>query len=184
MTLEAIKFRVVVEALLSMESEAFTGRVFRATALGTDPFEGSAEGRWSAGADVALLYTSLSAKSAVAELVDRLRQKDALAASRKQVLHEWDVSEARVVRLTAVARLKRLGLPDNFLDGEDYEPTQRIARAAFQIGTLQGMVVHSSIEDDANLVLFRDRLNSGQLSEIGTNRVRPVDLRLQRGASA
>lgn len=180
--IEAIRIRVAVEALVGMESEQFTGQLFRATLAGTDPFEGSAGGRWSAGPDAPVLYSSLSAASAVAELADRLRDQDDLAASRKYMLHEWAMSSVRVVRLTSPARQGRLGLPVGFLQGDDYLPTQRIAQAALRIGTLQGLLVPGSVDDGLNLVLFRDRLEPGQLREVGASRVRPVELQAERRA--
>lgn len=174
--IEAIRIRVAVEALVGMESEEFSGQLFRATLADADPFEGSAGGRWSAGPDAPVLYSSLSAASAVAELADRLRDQDDLSASRKYVLHEWEMSSVRVVRLTSPSRQGRLGLPVGFLEGDDYRPTQRIAQAALRIGTLQGLLVPGSVDGGLNLVLFRDRLEPGQIKEVGASRVRPVDL--------
>jgi len=180
--IEAIRIRVVVEALVGMESEQFTGTLFRATLAGTDPFEGSAGGRWSAGPDAPVLYSSLSASSAIAELVDRLRDEPDPAAAQTCMLHEWEMSSVRVVRLTSPARQGRLGLPVGFLQGEDYQPTQRIARGALRIGTLQGLLVPGSVDDGLNLVLFRDRLEPGQLREVSASRVRPVELPTERHA--
>lgn len=176
--------RVVVDALLTMESEAFSGHVFRVTLAGIDPLEGSADGRWSAGPDVPVLYTSITADGAVAEVVERLRAGDALAASRKHMLHELSVSGRRVLRLTGASRLARLGVSQNMLTSDDYAHTHMLAEAAFRTG-LEGLLVPSAaLESDANLVLFRGRLSPTDLVPVGSTRLSPIDLRVLRTAAA
>lgn len=117
-----VRFRVVIEALLGMESESFSGRVFRAPP--SEPIRSKCPPMVDgARGPIRRSLHECLCRERRAEVVDRLREQDALAAARKQVLHEWKIVEARVVRLTSEARLKRLGLPDNFLDADDYEPT-------------------------------------------------------------
>lgn len=178
-SLSSIKMRVVVDALLAMESEAFSGHVFRVTLAGIDPLEGSADGRWSAGPDVAVLYTSVSADGAVAEVVERLRHDDALAASRKHMLHELSVTGRRILRLTGASRLARLGIAPQALTGDDYEDTNRLAEAAYRTG-LEGLLVPSAVDRAENLVLFRDRLPPPDLFAVASTRLSPIDLREKR----
>lgn len=176
MSLDAIKLRVVLDALLEFDSEPFSDRIYRATAAEVPALQGSSAGRWAAGPAVAILHVSASAEGAIRELVDELRAGDALAAAKKHVLHELSVSTRRLVRITSTARLQRLGVSPDFMTRQDYEPTQRIARAAFQIG-IEGLIVPSAVGPEPTLVLFQERLAPNSLCALATTRLSPLELR-------
>ena len=178
MTLDTIKLRVVAAALLELDTEPFSGRIFRATPAEVTALQGASSGRWAPGSRGVVLDAHASAEAAVSQLLDQLDAGDALAAARKQALHQLSLSAGRLVRLTSAARLRRLGVSEDFMAGQDFEPTQRVARAAYQLG-IEGLIV-PGVGADPTFVLFPGRLASDALVAEATTRLSPLELRNAR----
>ena len=154
-------------ALLDTLSEyvpiAFSGEVWRITRKRFEPLRGSAaHGRWSAGANIEVLYTSLERQGALAEIGFRLGLEPVWPSRMEHEIHRLDVSVERALKLVDFSALEDLGVDTARFAGFDYSQTNAIAAAAHFL-EFDGLMVPSARSTAQNLVLFKDRVKNSQL---------------------
>ena len=151
-------------ALLDSLSEylpiAFSGEVWRITRKGLEPLRGStALGRWSVGADIEVLYTSMTREGALAEIGFRLSLEPVWPSRMEHEIHRLEVEVERTLKLIDFRALEELGVDAARFAGFDYTQTKAIAAAAHFL-EFDGMIVPSARSTAQNLVLFQDRVKS------------------------
>lgn len=150
--------RTVLDALESLEPVPFDGEVWRITREGLDPLRGSAaHGRWSPAGEFDVLYTSLSAEGALAEIGYRLSLEPIWPSRLRHQSHTITVVTRRTLRFADIASLAPLGVDVANYDSFDYVATQAVAAAA-RFLEFDGLLVPSARAAGSNLVLFLDRL--------------------------
>jgi RES domain-containing protein len=163
-----VRDNTLIDALESISATSFKGTVWRVVREGRDALMGSAAGgRWDDGTfDV--LYTSLTADGAIAEMHFHLSRGLPVIPSRVHYrLFELRASIARAVRLADLASIAGLGANISrygalsYVDRQqEYPRTQDIAETAHFVG-FDGLIVPNARWDCLNAVLFCDRAPSG-----------------------
>jgi RES domain-containing protein len=147
----------VLDALEAMDPVPVAARVWRITRAGRDPTRGSAaNGRWSPGGAVEVLYTSLEREGAFAEIGFRLSLEPVWPSRIQHEIHEISVQTARTLRFADVASLTAFGVDASTYASFDYEATQALAAAAHFL-EFDGLLVPSARHRSSNLVIFMDR---------------------------
>jgi RES domain-containing protein len=146
----------------------FSGTVWRVTREGRDPLQGGrSRTRWCDDTfDV--LYTSLEANGALAEVYAQLAMQPVFPSVPKWLLHELAVATSSTLRLADVHLLTHLGVDPLHYRGRDYGRTQEIAEAAHFLG-FDGVVAPSARWDCLNLMIFTDRTQPDQLRVVTTD---------------
>ena len=153
----------LLEALIEYNPTPFQGEVWRITRKGLEPLRGStAHGRWSAGADIEVLYTSLGREGTLAEIGFRLGLEPAWPSRMEHEIHRLDVGVERALRLVDFKALEELGVDTLRYGGFDYTQTKAIAAAAHFL-EFDGLIVPSARSKAQNLVLFKDRIKNLRL---------------------
>lgn len=148
----------LLDALGALEPEAFRGAAWRVVRDGRDPLQGSsARGRWSPG-HFDVLYTSLAADGARAEVHFHLARQPVFPSRLRYWLYELGVGTKKSLRLANMEALVRLGVEQARYRELYYERTQEIGDAARFLG-FDGLIVPSARWDGLNLVLFPDALD-------------------------
>ena len=95
--------RGILDALEGMYPVSFVSSVWRITRAGQDPIGGSAaNGRWSPGGTVEVLYTSLERDGALAEIGFRLSLGPVWPSRIRHQLHElMEIARAETVDWSA-----------------------------------------------------------------------------------
>lgn len=115
----------LLDKLAGFETEPFEGRVFRATRMNLDPTAYSTwGGRWAPKDDVPVLYTSLEADGAIAEIAHHWSLMTP-RPTKPILLHTLNVSATQTLRLIRTD-LKALGIDLARFGDMDYERTQEI----------------------------------------------------------
>lgn len=144
----------LLDKLATFSVEIFEGTVFRATRLRLDPLAYSASGgRWMVPGEFSVLYTSLAADGAMAEISYHWSQLTPIP-SKPVVLHELSVS-ARKSRRILKTHLPEFGVDVSRYQELDYRRTQEIGAAVAFLGC-DGLIVPSARWDCENLILFND----------------------------
>jgi RES domain-containing protein len=164
--------RGVLDALEEMIPVRFDDVVWRITRAGRDPTRGSAaNGRWSPGGPVEVLYTSLEREGALAEIGYRLSLEPVWPSTIEHEIHKLAAQSDRTLKFVDVASLSPLGVDISRYESFDYSATQALAAAAHFL-EFDGLLVPSARHNSTNLVLFMDRGITGSLEVISTE---PVD---------
>ena len=144
----------LLDKLAAFKTEPFEGRVFRATRMNLDPTAYSTwGGRWVPKDDIPVLYTSLEANGAIAEISHHWM----LLTPRPMkpvLLHAIDVSATQTLKLIR-ADLKTLRIDLDRFGDMDYTFTQQIGSAVAFLGN-DGLIVPSARWECENLMLFDD----------------------------
>jgi RES domain len=148
----------LVDQLSALATERFEGEVYRATRRSADPLAFSENGgRWAPpardGADVPVLYTSMTSDGALAEVVSYLTMLTPLPLSRPLKVARLGVSTAKTLRLARLG-LERLGVDMAQYGERDYARTQDIGAALAFLG-LDGLVAPSARWQCDNLMIYQ-----------------------------
>ena len=153
--------RVILDALESMEPEAYAGDVWRVTWRSRDPLRGStAEGRWSPAGEFEVLYTSLERNGALTEIGYRLSLEPVWPSKVQHQVHRIRARTERSLRFPDVASLGPLGVEAARYSSFDYRPTQALAAAARFLG-FDSLIVPSARSSALHLVVFLDAILDG-----------------------
>lgn len=153
----------LLDALSECTPISFSGEVWRITRKGLEPLRGStAHGRWSAGADIEVLYTSLKREGALAEIGFRLGLEPVWPSRMKHDIHRLEAGVERALKLADFPALERLGVDTSRFAGFDYGQTTAIAAAAHFL-EFDGLIVPSARSTAQNLVLFKERVKTLKL---------------------
>jgi RES domain-containing protein len=164
--------RAILDALEAIDPVPVRGTVWRVTIAGRDPVRGSAaEGRWSPGGTVEVLYTSLERAGALAEIGFRLSLEPVWPSRIRHEIHEISVENKRTLRFADIAGLAAYGVDTSKYQSFDYQATQALAAAAHFL-EFDGLLVPSARHRSSNRVVFMDRDAAGSLEVRRTN---PVD---------
>jgi RES domain-containing protein len=164
--------RAILDALEGMDPVPVDANVWRIIRSGRDPIRGSAaQGRWSPGETIEVLYTSLERNGALAEIGFRLSLEPVWPSRVKHELHEIAVQTQRTLRLADVASLTPHGVDASRYESFDYAATQALAAAAHFL-EFDGLLVPSARHRSSNLVIFMDRDAVGSLE---LKRTQPVN---------
>jgi hypothetical protein len=151
--------RVLLDALEALSPEAFAGSVWRVVSQGRDPLRGSTSGgRWAAPGEFEVLYTSLAAEGALAEIGYRLSLEPVWPSRVNHELHRIVANTERTLRFAELSALAAHGVDIQRYANFDYTMTQAIAAAAHFL-EFDGLIVPSARAPELNLVLFTDRLD-------------------------
>jgi RES domain-containing protein len=155
------------EILASLERRAWSGRVFRVT-LGDYPpdRENTLGARWNP-PDIAAIYLSLAAETAVSEVEYNLkRQPRRVKPALRKTLYEIEVSLDAAVKLEDVLpELRRNGIGDAQLFAEDLKASQEIGRLVTWFGA-DGLLVPSARAAGTNLVIYPRWAGDGYRFEV------------------
>jgi RES domain-containing protein len=152
--------RAILDALENIDREALKKVVWRAARKGRDPLRGAiANGRWNAIGEFEVLYTSLEADGAVAEVGHRLSLEPVWPSKIEHQLHRLEVKTERALRLDSLPHLERLGVDIKRFESFEYAATQAIAAAAHFL-EFDAMTVPSARYNATNLVVFLDRIQT------------------------
>lgn len=172
--------RAVLDALDAMNPVPFEGSVWRITRAGRDPTRGSAaNGRWSPGGTVEVLYTSIEREGALAEIGFRLSLEPVWPSRLHHEIHELAAQSKRALQFADVPSLADFGVDISRYETFDYAATQALAAAAHFL-EFDGLLVPSARHGSANLVLFMDRGLPGSLEVKSTQGVDWIAWRAQR----
>ena len=144
----------LLEKLSAFPAAPFSGAVYRATRVNADPTAPTTRGgRWAPPGECPVLYTSLAADGALAEIAYYWSQLTPLP-SRPVALHRLAVTTGRTLRLIE-ADLGRLGvLPDSYATANNLL-TQAIGAAVAFLGC-DGLLSPSARYPAENLAIFPD----------------------------
>ncbi len=149
--------RALLDALESAETTAVGQGVWRVARAGRDPLRGSAaDGRWSPGGPVEVLYTSMEREGALAEIGFRLSLEPVWPSRISHDIHEIAVRTWNTLRFADVAALTRFGVDAARYASFDYGACQALAAAAHWL-EFDGLLVPSARHASHNLVIFMDR---------------------------
>ncbi len=149
--------RAILDALEGMDPVPVDATVWRVTRTGRDPILGStANGRWSPGGTVEVLYTSLEREGALAEIGFRLSLEPVWPSRMRHELHEIGAQTERTLRFADIPGLAAYGVDASRYESFDYKATQALAAAAHFL-EFDGLLVPSARHRSSNLVIFMDR---------------------------
>jgi hypothetical protein len=162
--------RVILDALEALDPEPFEGTVWRVTRKGRDPLRGSgASGRWGAGGEFEVLYTSVVREGALAEIGYRLSLEPVWPSRIEHEIHAIRAQIGHALSFRNLDALAPLGVDIARYRSFEYGATQAIAAAANFLA-VEGLIVPSARFDCANLVVFVERVPTLDLME-----TQPVD---------
>lgn len=152
----------LLDILDALERLPFEGTVWRAVRDGRDPLEGHASaGRWDPGT-FEVLYTSLEADGAQAEMSFQLSRQPVYPSGLRFQLHEIAVAARKTLRFADMRALAALAVEEARYADVAYVRTQEIGDAAHFLG-FDGLMAPSARWPCLNLVLFTDHLASDDL---------------------
>jgi hypothetical protein len=152
--------RAILDALEGLTPEAIERTVWRVARKGRDPLRGAvANGRWNAVGEFEVLYTSLTAEGALAEVGYRLSIEPVWPSRLEHQIHKINAKAERALKFENLEQLERLGVNIAKYETFDYTVTQAIAAAAHFL-EFDALVVPSARYSSENLVLFLDRLRA------------------------
>jgi hypothetical protein len=158
----------------------FNGPVWRITRAGRDATRGSAaNGRWSPGGNIEVLYTSLERAGALAEIGYRLAIEPVWPSRIQHEIHTLNAQSDRTLVFANIASLAPLGVDISRYESFDYTATQALAAAAHFL-EFDGLLVPSARHNSTNLVLFMDRGIAGTLEVVSAEAVDWAAWRTQR----
>jgi len=147
----------ILDALEQIRPTPFDGPVWRIARKGRDPLRGSdANGRWSPGNAIEVLYTSLERNGALTEIGYRLSLEPVWPSRLEHEIHQIEARAARTLKFADIASLTPLGVDAARYESFDYTATQAMASAAHFL-EFDGLIVPSARHPSSNLVVFMDR---------------------------
>ncbi len=156
----------LLEALDVKPRREFHDRVWRAVHERRSPLDPSrAGGRWDLGA-VDVLYTSLVAEGAIAEIEYYLNLQPVFPSRMQHAYYEIDVRLSSVMHIESIDELVALGVDRVRYTERLYERTAEIGDAAAFLGC-DGIIVPSARAKALNLVVFMEGVDPGNLNVIG-----------------
>jgi RES domain-containing protein len=148
----------LLDTISEFEPTTFEGDIWRVTRKGFDALRGStARGRWSAGPDIEVLYSSMEHGGALAEIGYRLSLEPVWPSRMEHEIHTLSVATTRTLKLLDFATLDKLGVDTARYQGFDYEQTNAVSAAAHFLD-FDGLIVPSARSDCKHLVLFKERV--------------------------
>jgi RES domain-containing protein len=172
--------RGILDALEGMDPISLDSSVWRITRAGRDPIRGSAaNGRWSPGGTVEVLYTSIERDGALAEIGFRLSLEPVWPSRIQHEIHEISVQTTRTLQFADVGGLAAFGVDVARYESFDYGATQALAAAAHFL-EFDGLLVPSARHRSHNLVVFMDRDGAASLESLRTETVDWTAWRRQR----
>jgi RES domain-containing protein len=170
--------RAILDALDSITPVRFENKVWRVTRAGYIATRGSAaNGRWSPGGHVEVLYTSLEREGALAEIGYPLSLEPVWPSRIQHEIHQMTALSEHTLAFAGIASLAPLGVDVSRYESFDYAATQALAAAAHFL-EFDGLLVPSACHNATNLVLFMDRGAAVSLAVISSE---PVDRAAWRG---
>jgi RES domain-containing protein len=162
----------LLDALGSIEGQAYSGRMWRVVREGRSVQDGSrGAGRWNP-SHLSVLYGSAEADGAVAEMRYHLSQGQSVFPSRmRHALHELQVSTENTLMLADLGQLSALGVDEQRYRDMLYGRTQEISDAAAFLG-FDGLMAPSARWSCETIILFLDTFN---LEDIQSLSVSPID---------
>jgi RES domain-containing protein len=152
--------RAILDALENLESKSVEKTAWRVARKGRDPLRGVvANGRWNAIGEFEVLYTSLAAEGALAEVGYRLSLEPVWPSRIEHEIHTLRIKADRAFILGDLQQLERLGVNTARFETFEYASTQAIAAAAHFL-EFDALIVPSARYDAQNLVVFLDRLQT------------------------
>jgi hypothetical protein len=164
----------LLDAIDALLASPFDGVIWRIVRDGRDPLQCSAVGgRWD-DRTFDVLYTSMTADGAAAEMYFHLsRGQPVIPSLVRYRLFELRVSLSASLRFATVDDLAALGLPaasfgqlSYFERQAEYPRSQEIAEIAFFLGR-DGLIVPSARSNAANVVVYCDRIAPAALEVVG-----------------
>lgn len=150
--------RAILDALEDLEFDVIEETVWRVVRRGRDPRRGAvANGRWNAIGEFEVLYTSLTAEGALAEVGYRLSLEPIWPSRIEHEIHTLKIWADRALRFQNLQQLEKLGVNVARFESFEYEVTQAIAAAAHFL-EFDALIVPSARHEGSNLVAFLDRL--------------------------
>jgi RES domain-containing protein len=152
--------RAILDVLESQDLRQIEKIVWRVTRKGRDPLRGAvASGRWNAIGEFEVLYSSLAAEGALAEVGHRLSLEPIWPSRIQHEIHTLRVSADKALIFSDVQQLEKLGVNIAKFGGYEYGATQAIAAAAHFL-EFDSLIVPSARYSGSNLVIFLDRLQT------------------------
>ena len=152
--------RAILDALESLESKAVERTVWRVVRKGRDPLRGAvANGRWNAIGEFEVLYTSLVAEGALAEVGYRLSLEPVWPSRIEHEIHSVKIRAERALTFENLQQLEKFGVNIARFESFEYTATQAIAAAGHFL-EFDALIVPSARFDTLNLVAFLDRLQT------------------------
>lgn len=159
---EALRHDRALLDALEVAAIPFSGNVWRIAQVGRDPLKGSSlSGRWSGG-DYSVLYTACERDGALAEIGFRLSLEPIWPSRLQHLLNEIKVECEKVIDLSDLPALEKLGVTTPKYKSLDYSVTARIS-AAVAFLEYDAMLVPNARFACRNLVIFNERPNSLEL---------------------
>ena len=159
---EALRHDRALLDALDVAGVPFNGTVWRIARVGRDPLKGSTlAGRWNGG-DYSVLYTACQKDGALAEIGFRLSLEPIWPSRLQHSLHEIKVECDRVIDLSNLSVLEKLGVATTKYQSLDYSVTSRISAAAAFL-EYDAMLVPNARFKCTNLVIFNERPNNLEL---------------------
>jgi RES domain-containing protein len=155
------------EILATLKRRAWSGRVFRLMLEDYPPHrENTLGARWNP-SDLAAIYVSLAAETAVAEIEYNLKRQPRRVNPRlRKTLYEIEVSLAAVVDLEEVLpELGRIGIDRTQLFADDLKASQEIGRLVAWFGS-DGLLAPSARAAGKNLVIYPRWTGDGYRFEV------------------
>jgi RES domain-containing protein len=176
----------LLDALDAFDRVRFAGEVWRVVRHGRDPLQGNASGgRWDP-TSFDVLYTSLTADGAVAEVHFHLSRQPVFPSKIKYGLNRIRVRTAKTLRLPDVRAMAQLGVDPTRYREILYAPTQAIGDAAYFLG-FDSIIAPNARWSCNNLILFTDQIAPGGCKLIESSTVNWLEWRkkakLDRGIS-
>jgi RES domain-containing protein len=147
-------------ALASLQSIAWSGRVFRVMLNDYPPDRENTQGaRWNP-PDVAAIYTCFEPAVCIAEIEYSLaRQPRPVKRDLRRTLYEIEVTLAAVVDLAPLLpQLDTVGIGTAHLFTDDMKTSQEVGRLVTWFG-FDGLIVPSARYEGKNLVIYPARTN-------------------------
>ena len=161
---------VLLDALDAFDRVRYSGETWRAVRKGRDPLQASAVGgRWDPTLfDV--LYTSLAADGAVAEVHFHLSRQPVFPSRIRYGLHRIRVRTTRTLRLRDLNAMIPLGVDPARYREILYEATQAIGDAAYFLG-FDSIIAPNARWSCDNLILFMDQIAPADLEVIESSEI-------------
>ena len=151
--------RALLDAL-DVPGVPFSGTVWRIARTGRDPLKGSTlSGRWSGRGEFSVLYTSCEKNGGLAEIGFRLSLEPLWPSRVEHSIHELRAECSKVLDLSEMSTLSRLGVNTDKYQSFDYSVTSTISAAACFL-EFDAVLVPSARYPCKNLVIYNERPNS------------------------
>ena len=160
----------LLDALDAFDRVPYDGETWRVVGHGRDPLQGSASGgRWDPTLfDV--LYTSMNADGAVAEVHFHLSRQPVFPSKIRYGLHRLRVRTTRTLKLPDLKTMVSLGVDPARYREILYAPTQAIGDAAYFLD-FDGIIAPNARWSCNNLILFTDQIAPADLEVIESSEV-------------